>query len=75
MASITASALAGSGLPGWRWTFALVAISASLAGEKRGIAHQLQGMGADLAAANASKAASATSGPMPDGSPMVIRMG
>ena len=44
-------------------------------GENVGIAHQLQRMAADPGRRDASNAARATSGPMPAGSPMVMRMG
>src|SRR5258706_12926390 len=73
--SVTAAALALSGLPGMAVTLVLVGISAHGCAEKIPASPTSFSGWVPTLPTKCAKAASATSGPIPDGSPMVMRMG
>src|SRR5581483_6082622 len=75
MASVTASALAASSLPGVTLTRAWVGMTCSRWAANSARSPTSRSGRAPMRPPKCSKAAMATSGPMPAGSPMVIRMG
>src|SRR6202012_5542071 len=75
IASITAAAFRGSGLPGAALVFALVAIRLASRSAKIPASPTNFSGWSPILPPSSSNAASAVSGPIPDGSPMVMRIG